>query len=277
MTKPNFLILGAQKCGTSWLRHKLSQHPDIFLSDEEVHFFDKEFNFEKGIDWYEAQFSNVADETAIGEKTPDYLWANGDGAEGHLADVHKNIHAYNPDLKFIVLMRDPVQRAVSAANHLIRSGRISPLVDIDELLVGRQQRLVDGHGIIEKGKYFEQIVAYLKYFERDQFLFLIYEEDVVANPKEGLRNACAFLEVDSNWSFSNLDRRINAFGRSTPGLILSWYIPPFHWMAKALDRLLPNQKKRPREATLNRLYSLYQKENEALFRLLGRDIQVWSR
>lgn len=49
MALPNFLILGAQKSGTTWFGRMLNQHPEIFVYGKEIHFFDKERNFEKGI------------------------------------------------------------------------------------------------------------------------------------------------------------------------------------------------------------------------------------
>src|SRR5262249_40448697 len=77
MASPNFIIIGAQKSGTTWLARHLRNHPEVFLVRGEIHFFDKDFNFARGRDWYESQFAAATTHRAIGEKTPEYLWANG--------------------------------------------------------------------------------------------------------------------------------------------------------------------------------------------------------
>lgn len=132
MTLPNFLIIGAQKAGTSWLAYQLEKHPEVYLPKKEIHYFDKEFNYAKGLDWYKSHFDSVTTETAIGEKTPEYLWANGAGWEDHLSNVHKNLFETLPNARLIITLRNPVDRAISALHHIIRSGRISPLHDINE-------------------------------------------------------------------------------------------------------------------------------------------------
>jgi len=99
---PNVLIIGAQKSGTSWFARLLSQHPDIYFYESEIHFFDKTYNYRKGIEWYKGHFNNAPATKWIGEKTPDYLWANGLGEEGHAQDVHKRIFRHLPDVKLIV-------------------------------------------------------------------------------------------------------------------------------------------------------------------------------
>ena len=134
---PKFLIIGAQKSGTSWLSYNLSNHPEVFIPKQELHFFDKGYNYSKGIEWYKTHFKNCGNAIAIGEKTPDYLWANGIGTEDHLPDVHLNIHKHLPNTRLIIMLRNPVDRAVSAVRHIIRSRRIAPPRRIDDLLLGK--------------------------------------------------------------------------------------------------------------------------------------------
>jgi Tol biopolymer transport system component len=276
MPSPNFLIIGAQKSGSSWLAAHLRKHPDVFMARGELHFFDKELNFARGREWYEAHFAGATHQRAIGEKTPDYLWANGVGAEGHLPDVHRNIRAYYPDVKMILVMRNPVARAVSAVHHIIRSGRCSPLYRIDRLLVGDKRHLVEPHGIIQKGRYHEQITAYLKCFRREQFLFLLFEEDVLKTPHETLRRVCTFIDVDPGFDFGMVTRAINEFNRSIPGLVVSYYFRNAQPVARFLDRHLPQHKRKPKPETLGQLHALYAEENEKLFALLGRRTEAWT-
>ena len=239
---PTFLIIGAQKAGTSWLADMLSQHPEVFMVPYEIHYFDKDFNFSKGIEWYKAHFSGVKDEKAIGEKTPDYLWANGRGVEGHLPDVHKNIYKTLPDAKLIVILRNPVERAISAINHIIASGRISPFHSIDDLLLGKKHYLISGHGVIEYGMYYQQIVAYLEYFKREQLLILIFEEDVIKNQSSSLRKVCDFVGVEPDFNFSNTQKKINVYSKSKPRLIFDYYFPFLKPFTGVIDKLFPLSK-----------------------------------
>ena len=276
MASPNFLIIGAQKSGSSWLARHIRKHPDVFMPRGEIHFFDKEFNFCRGREWYEAHFSAATTQRAIGEKTPDYLWANGKGAEGHLPDVHRNLHSFYPDARLIVVMRNPVTRAVSAVHHMIRSGRCSPLLSIDDLLIGDKRYLLEQHGIIEKGRYYEQIAAYLQYFRRDQFLFLIFEEDVLKSPHETLAQVCRFLDIDPTFQFGTVSQAVNEFNRSMAGLAVTYYFKNADPLGRFLDRHLPQGKKKPKLETLSRLHQLFAEENEKLFTLLGRRGEAWG-
>lgn len=277
MRGPTFLILGAQKAGTTWLARRLSQHPDVYVAPHEIHFFDKEQNFYRGRAWYEAHFDEAGDAQVIGEKTPDYLWANGAGAEGHLANVHHNVYSLYPDLKLIVVLRNPVLRAISALNHLICTGRVSPFHNIDELLVGKKAELVLPHGVIEKGLYYRQIQAYLELFARKQFLFLLFEEDIVARPEWTLAQVCAFLGVDDTFVFHSTERSENTFAHSFLGLAARYYLPiGGERVGRRLDRHLRRRTIKPAAETLALLYALYAEENRRLFEFLGRTPLSWS-
>ena len=105
-------------------------------------FFDKELNLINGVEWYEAHFSKDCQKRFVREKTPDYLWANGIGVEGYLPFVHKNIYSYLPEAKLILFLGNPVDRAISAVHHMVRTGRFFPLFlfNIGRLLLGKKKR-----------------------------------------------------------------------------------------------------------------------------------------
>lgn len=275
MYLPNFLIIGAQKSGTTWLAKNLKQHPDVFMPNYEIHYFDKDYNFRQNIAWYKKHFIPVKNEKAIGEKTPDYLWANGHGVEGHLSDVHRNIYDTLPEAKLVAVLRNPVERAISAVNHLIRSGRISPLHNIDDLLIGNKQYLIKGHGVIDYGRYYRQIKAYYEYFDPDQILILIFEEDVVQNPDLGLRKVCKFLKIDSSFEFQDKNKKIHESRSSRIGLTFRYYLPFMGPLIHYVDHYLPATKIRPSERVIHELYKIYAEENEKLFGLLGHRPISW--
>lgn len=111
-----FLIIGAMKAGTTSLHHCLAQHPDLTPARrKEVHYFDGRVmrgrnNYERGPDWYEAQFPEGPNKF---ESSPMYLFN---------PLVARRIKEYNPDMKILVLLRDPVKRAVSHYYHSVRKG-----------------------------------------------------------------------------------------------------------------------------------------------------------
>jgi len=276
MPAPDFIIIGAQKSGTTWLRHHLRQHPDVFVPVDEAQFFNKRHRYAKGQEWYESFFDAARSSQVIGDKTPDYLWTTSDGAKQHVAGSHERIHDMYPDVKLVVTLRNPVNRAVSALNHFIRRGHVSPLLRIDDLLFGDKQSEVEGRGIIERGFYHPQLRAYLDLFDRKQILILILEEDIFQSPRRTLERLYDFIGVDPSVSEADLDQKQGEHYLSLLGLLLQYYLLPKD-LIKLLDRPLPSTKLYPSPDAVLRLYDLYEEENEKLFDLLGRRPNSWLR
>jgi hypothetical protein len=277
MTLPNFLIVGAQKAGTSWLAAMLGQHPEVFVADREVHYFNNQRNMHRGVAWYAGHFAAAGTKKLVGEKTPNYLWVNRPASQAILSDIHRRIHRLLPDAKLIMILRNPVERAISAYNHHLRSSRISPLASVDELLVGGKQHLAEHYGVISVGMYFQQIVAYREVFKPEQMLILCYEEHVVARPDEGLRKVCRFLEIDPDFAFGKIQDRFNESKGSKLGWILTYAFPKMRPLVRKIDRSLPSAPKiRPNSRTMAMLYDLYRPENERLFHLLGWNTGLWT-
>lgn len=278
MRLPDFLIIGAQKSGTTWLADQLSLHPGIFMAREEIHFFDKARNFSKGVKWYGRHFENAEAGQLAGEKTPDYLWANGDGAEGHLPDVHQRLYDAIPGARLLVVLRNPVERALSALTHLVRTRRIAPTHNVDELLLGRKHSRIRGHGVISKGLYYRQLSAYARLFNRSHMLVLIFEDDIAKAPEDGLRQACDFLGVPPILPGSSDAVHQNASRRSHLRLMADFYFPPARPVSRVIDQIVPAWKPDPTERTMDELYQTYVGENEKLFAWLGRPMpQSWAR
>lgn len=99
----NFLIVGAMRCGTTFLAHCLGAHPDIYIPRaKEIHYFD--VHFEKGPEWYKRKFSGAKKEHAVGEATQSYMY---------LDYVPPRIASLLPDARLIAILRNPVDRAYS--------------------------------------------------------------------------------------------------------------------------------------------------------------------
>ena len=107
---PDLIIIGMQKCGTTVLKYFLEAHPKLIAPTVgEIHFFEKDWNFEKGKEWYLSQMPNAPPDSFILEKTPDYM---------AVPVVAKRIFEMKPDMKLVVVTCDPVKRTFSNYLHL---------------------------------------------------------------------------------------------------------------------------------------------------------------
>lgn len=276
MPAPDFIIIGGQKCGTTWLRYHLRQHPQVYVPTKEAQFFNRKQHLAKGRDWYESFFGSASPNQVVGDKSPDYLWTTSDGARNHVAGSHERIHEMYPDVKLVVTLRNPVNRAVSALNHLFRRGHVTPIYGVDSLLFGDKQSLIEGRGVIEKGFYYRELCQYLDLFDSDQMLVLLFEEDILQSPQKTLRRLYEFVGVPSDIDTSDLGREQGEHYLSLLGLLLQYYVLPKD-LVKVLDRPLPPAKLNPSPDSVLRLYDIYEQENEKLFDLLGRRPASWFR
>ena len=188
---PNFLHIGAEKSGTTWLYSRLRRHPDIFMPDvKELHYFNSKNsnpkssanNFEtQDLDWYKEHFKEAEDENAIGEATPMYLCD---------PKAPARIHEAIPDIKLIACLRYSTDRAYS--HYWMARGKGHTSMSFEEVVQSREARF------IERGRYARQIERYLDYFACDQILILIHEE-VFDAPSESLNKICSFLGVDDTF------------------------------------------------------------------------------
>jgi hypothetical protein len=296
MTLPNFLIIGAQKAGTTWLANLLGRHPEVFIPPREIHYFNIEENFRKGLAWYERHFEEAGGRKAIGEKTPNYFWVTESTHSArtgtHVPHVHHRLHEALPDAKIIVLLRDPVQRAISAINHLVRMGHMPPDCDIDEVFFGRQQDLGERFGVVDMGRYARHLEAYRGCYPEDQMLVLTFEDDVAISPEKGLVKACEFLGIDSGFEFPGREERIGEYhGGSLRAAKVAYRFPSMRRAVKIVERRVPSvlggfgtrllgpsiSKLSPSDATRERLYELYAPENRLLASMIGRVPPAWIR
>ena len=205
---PTFLVIGAQKCGTSWIANMVQQHPQVAVAKrKEVHFFDYKDNYDRGIDWYRSQFNVHAGAKAIGEFTPGYFGTDNselDVVQHRLnRDVPGLIFESFPDLKLVLSLRNPVDRAISSYYHHVKRRRISPNNRILEVS-GR-------HAIFLRGCYDIHLRNWLRYFSLDRFLILIYEEDLADNNKRAtISRIFDHIGVESDFEPQHLFDRYNA-------------------------------------------------------------------
>lgn len=193
--KVNFLICGAQKSGASALNKYLATHQSICMADKkEVHYFDRdEFFIDEAPDYqeYHAFFSGNTLGKQVGEATPIYMYWD---------QAPRRIWEYNPKMKIIIILRNPVDRAYSHWNMECHKGResFSFLEAIAMESVRRQKSLPAQDRIysyVDRGYYTNQLRKMGAYFSTSQMLVLKYD-DFRDSPDNTLNEICDFLSVD---------------------------------------------------------------------------------
>jgi len=167
---PTFLIIGAQKSATRWLRLNLGLHPEVFTASREIEFFNNGDRYrELGTDWYRAQFEGWAGEGFVGEATPGYMfWRH------RPAVVSERIQETLPGVRLIATLRNPIDRAQSALVHHMEYGalpRDSVLLDHVRSVDPERDKL----GIICGGWYAASLEPYKERFG-DQLLVVLHDD-----------------------------------------------------------------------------------------------------
>jgi hypothetical protein len=224
---PDFVVIGAQKSGTSSLYGQLAAHPSVFPAlRKEVHHFDRR---PQPIARYRAFFPrrSVLDAVAArtgcaltGEATPYYLF--------HPA-VPARMHAVIPDVRLIAVLRDPVARAISAYHHAVRMGDERRPIEValdpaaaEVLAPASDASWYDAprcparlHGYLARGRYAEQLERWLAVFPREQLL--VTESDALRGgrvPAEVL----AFLGLPGEGAPAVPDRNVGAYAAPASGI-----------------------------------------------------------
>jgi hypothetical protein len=247
---PDYIIIGAQKCGTSSLYRYLNEHPAVAAAaGKEIHFFD--WYYPRGARWYRAHFPTVAYRELFRARTGQRL-ITGEASPYYVFHPHapKRIKALVPGAKLIVLLRDPVERAVSAYHHQVRAGTetLSLREALDRepsRLTAEVQRLAQDenyksaahrrYSYMARGLYADQLETWLRHFPREQLL-VIRSEDFFDDPGTTVAQVIEYLGLPP-WK-SREYRKFNAgeYGDMDPAIRqqLSEYYAPHNRRLYAL-------------------------------------------
>ncbi len=198
MRSLDFMIIGVQKGGTTALSHFLSCHPQVAMaSNKEVHLFDAP-DYRPGLSQveinqrYQHYFPRQAEGQLLGEATPIYLY---------WPEIIPELHRYNPRLKLIVLLRDPVQRAISQYQMERARGYerlpllLALLLEPLRLWVSAKRPLTSAHrrhSYADRGCYMRQLRQLRRYFP-DHQLLLLDNTELAAQHQETLLRVTQFL------------------------------------------------------------------------------------
>jgi hypothetical protein len=196
---PTFLIIGAQKSATRWLRLNLGLHPDVFTAARELEFFnDKEHFGTDGVEWYRSQFDGWTGEPFVGEATPGYMfWRH------HPELIAERIADTLPEVRLLAILRNPVDRAQSALAHHIAFKALpegTRLVAYVRQMPPEQDRL----GIIVGGWYADSLAPFERYF--DDRLLVTLHDDVDDDPRRVYDSALRHIGAPDDFVPAELDR-----------------------------------------------------------------------
>jgi Sulfotransferase domain len=209
--KVDFVIAGAQKSGTTALHYFLSKHPQITMGDQqEIHFFDDETIFAGEVDYglLLRHYPEVPQGIIAGDCTPIYLYWK---------PAMERIQKYNPRMKLLILLRNPIERAFAHWNMQRFKGR-EPLeflraIKAEEARAAEEAPLQSRrYSYIDRGRYAEQLQRVFKFFPRDQ-VKVIKAEEFLGNNRKTLDSVFGFLGLRSVEVPAAKDRNVVPYER----------------------------------------------------------------
>lgn len=258
---PDFIIIGAQRCGTTSLYNYLVEHQEVFPSFiKETHFFD--WRFSNGLNWYRAYFPSSLHRAYVqrirhrafvtGESTPYYLF---------YPHAPRRVWETIPLARLIVMLRNPVERAYSHYHHEVRTGaetasfedalaRESEILPAETAKIMQDDRYCsfghNHHAYLSRGIYVDQLQRWTEFFDRDR-LRILKSEEFYREPEAALEEVSAFLGLST--------RSFDSGARQTPR--------PIYNLAH-YDNMDPT--------TRERLVAFFEPHNQRLYEFLGRDL-----
>lgn len=302
--RPNFFIVGAPKCGTTALYTYLDAHPDVFMPEvkEPNHFglSDHTGNPSRFGDEaaYRALFAGATTQRRIGEATPRYLRS---------AAAARDIHAFAPDAKIIIMLRDPVSLLQSTFWHYRSVGRETARSLADALQ--QEAARAAGHAAPPSGglkpPVYRELPCFSAHVRRyfDQFgrenVHVILMDDLRHDTPTVYRQVCTFLGIDPTFApdFRVVNPSKQVRSEALQRLLVRLNLTPLQLKnsraAYLMGRVVPRPLRRAGVGLARRLYTAerrqppidpdlrrrlqadYRAEVEALAALLGRDLRHW--
>ncbi|XP_012675792.1 heparan sulfate (glucosamine) 3-O-sulfotransferase 1-like 2 [Clupea harengus] len=258
---PGAIIIGVRKGGTRALLEMLNLHPDVEVAKAEVHYFNLDENYRRGLSWYRAQMPFTLPGQLTVEKTPGYFSA---------PLVPERMWEMNPAVRLLLIVRDPAERLVSDYTQVLhnRLQRHKPYQSLEELLLldhdgngnGRGGGRIDpGYKALQRSLYHVHFQRWLEHFPRQQ-IHVVDGEALVRDPYPELRKAERFLELPPRIMPSNF------YFNATKGF--------YCLISAGHDKCLDESKGRPHaplsQRTFHKLCHFLQEPNKRFFNLVGR-------
>lgn len=243
MTKPNFFVIGAPKCGTTSLYEYFTQSPDVFLSEKkELHFFSLPFlqscsngpgdkyvlkEIPNSEEKYLSRFLG-AERKVIADISPSYI----------NFPVAERIKSFSPQAKVVVMLRNPVKKAFSQYSHLFLEGRET--LSFEEALSIESERHSLGYSDFwlykDSSLYYEKVKHFKDVFGEN--LKVILFEDFIRNPKDTIDELCDWLEIPS---FEFNDDGVHNQSGAPHSVLVSRFLLGHNFLTWIARRVIPNR------------------------------------
>lgn len=257
------IIIGVRKCGTRALLAFCGLHPKIVHADREVHFFNSDQNYRKGLGWYKRQMPFSQQDQITMEKTPGYF-------------IHPKaptrIKKMNKDIKLIIVVRDPIERIVSDWVQVTSKRGLQGLPPIkgslENRIIGRGGRINRKYRAVRTSMYLRWYKEWIKYFKQTQIL-IVDGSELRHNPWKTVKKVEKFLglppQVDKNEFYYNETRGFycmtNGRANGTPKCL-----------NESKGRLHPHLN----ESIKRKLRQFYERYNRLFFNKIGSNLG-WNR
>lgn len=210
MTLPTFLIIGAQKAGTTSLYRYLRDHPQVFMPKlKEPDFFVAERTWSRGVEWYEELFEGANGATAIGEASTTYtMFPAYDGVPARIAKLL-------PEVRLIYVLRHPIERMRSDYLHYANPPRRAKFETRERRPV--EQALLEEPRYLEASRYAMQIERYLDHFPLERLL-VVTSDELRHRREVTIRRTFEFIGADPTFEPPMLEHEYNATERAPRAL-----------------------------------------------------------
>ena len=247
---------------TESIKRHLSKHPDIFVNQKELHYFSEDNSYKNGnkeyekklnaglkdyINWMKNSKNMNKKPKIIGEKTPEYMYNK---------SALERIYKYNPKMKLIVILREPISRAYSQwnmyqskSNHKYKKMKFKDMVSKYIKHINLDFTNPDRFNLIKRGIYAVQLANIYEIFPKNNVLVLI-SEHYKDKPLQELNKICKFIGVSSFKNIKNANYKNNVHKKTYK---------------------IPISK-----SEFTKLYLFYREYNEVLYKILGKPIKEWE-
>ena len=235
--KVDFFIVGAPKSGTTSLYHYLNEHPEIEMSSQkEPDYFSDKAIHDQGMYYVKNRINTLEKYESLFVEKEKVIYGEGSVSYLFYDNVAEDIKKYNPNAKIIIMLRNPIERAFS---HYLMDFRLGLINDNFENIIAKKSKHKNAHlfyqQYIEVSKYAKQIQRYLDFFEKNNVLFIDYE-DFKKNVSKTVGQVYSFLNISTEFA-ADTNTKHNTF--TMPRNKVIKFIYSFVFLRRILIFLLP--------------------------------------
>ncbi len=277
---PNLICPGAPKAGTTTLYNLFSMHPDIYVSDyKELYYFSNDRNFNKGLDWYKRNFNGYDGQKYIADVTPFYL--------ASIKAPERIYKQLGGDVKFILLLRNPAERAYSQYLMQYREGKEMRAF---EDVISDEYKKDEKGSILNNGLYYKNIKRFLEYYPMDNLHIVLTEDmknDFRKTAKQlfeflGLDDLEADIEIGANSRFQPRRKFLFKMIKKVPNRykVMMRKFLGIHSKGNLMRKFIGNVDSDfipINEDTYKWLMEFYQDDINLFMKLTGKDLSCWLK